>query len=98
MSEYKQITAGTGSTQHNGAVYGGQTNHYTLVQRPGEDVREEAIVPLPSSVRSLDARFDGDERAIAIWLKRNNLHVLKVKHAKGMAPVSSVMIKLAKSL
>lgn len=84
MPQYKQISAGSGSTVHNGSVHGGQTNNYTIVHCD-DNAKDEAIVPAIESVRSIDARFDGDERALAVWLKRNNLPVSKNKRAGMVA-------------
>lgn len=66
--------------QHNGSVHGGQTNNYTFLSS-GDDGQEELVVPSASSVRPIDAKFDGDAHATAIWLRKNNLHVSKNERA-----------------
>ncbi|KAI5361855.1 Putative ankyrin repeat-containing domain superfamily [Septoria linicola] len=81
MSNYGEVVVRDGSRQHVGDVHGGQTNNYHIAHSDHE-AQDALIIPQAELVRPIDARFDGDELAIAIWLKKNNLPVVKHKNYK----------------
>lgn len=66
--------------QHNGHVLGNITYNIAAErQQDDSDTGSNKALSLSTRiVRPLDARFDGDEQAIVVWLKDNNLRVSKL--------------------
>lgn len=79
MHRFAGISADGHARVHNGDI----TYNIASKQRQDDSDTEpdKALTLSPRVVRPLDARFGGDEQAIIVWLKKNNLRVSKFKRA-----------------